>query len=111
MRLAYAITGFAPQKHLEDIEDRCKRKQGTVDIILDHRRPDDVARVAAQDVTEVRTGPAGADGHVGVQLLLREGAKVERVLTAAASDPGWIRLHDPVFAGSSITATITSIFV
>lgn len=110
MKLAFAISGYVRQSEFANVESHCKSGTGTVEVLPDPRVPELLMRVAAKDVAEIRGG-AVRDQFAGVQLILREGAQVERVNLTIADEAGMSRFHDPVLAGATARAIIASIFI
>ena len=108
MKEAMAVTGYVDQSVAAALS------KGSVKTSVDVRPERDikevVARVLASDIASVRTG-ATKNGQVLVQLILREGARVETVVAVAASPNGMRAFHDPVLNRVRQEATAKKIMV
>jgi hypothetical protein len=100
-----AITGYV---HAEAI--KTLRSTERVDVYPEQDVREIRMRVAGSDIAEVRSG-ATAAGLTVVQLILKDGAKVQTVVEATADAKGMRAFHDPVLNRIRQEATAKKIFV
>lgn len=94
MREAFAITGFVSNDVAKQLQGG-KRESGTIEVKLERGNSPVLVKVDSAAVQEVRTG-ASTKGETGVQLILRENASVETVLSTSLDRDGIARLTDPL---------------
>jgi len=90
MKEAMAVTGYVSEK------DAALLKSKKVFEIYPDKEVDEVSmRVYGEDAAEIRVG-SSSGGKTLVQVILRDGAKIETVVSSEASPRGFERFHDPV---------------
>jgi hypothetical protein len=107
MKEALAVTGYVPDKALQELESGSVEK---IDVRVERGSDEVVMRVNRADVAEIRTG-ASIEGEILVQIILRAGATVETVVRTQANFAGVARFNDPVLQRLTATATAKSIAV
>lgn len=107
MKEAFAVTGYVPEKALQDLESGRTAK---IDVRIERGSDEVVMRVDQADIAEVRAG-ASVKKEILVQVILRSGASVETVVRAQASLKGVARVNDPLLQRLTATATAKSIAI
>jgi hypothetical protein len=107
MKEAFAVTGYVPEKALQELESG---RAGKIDVRVERGSDEVVMRVDHADVAEIRTG-AAVRNEVLVQVILRVGAAVETVVKTQANIKGVARFNDPVLQRLTATATAKSIAI
>ena len=108
MREAMAVTGYVAKNVADALSN--KKSEAAVEVRPERDVEDVVARVAASDVVETRVGSTEG-GYTMVQLILRDGAKVETVMRTEANAKGFAAFHDPVLNRVRAQATAKVIMV
>ena len=92
---AYAVIGYVPDQVAAQLSSPERQQSGeTVDVKVERGFDEVVMRVNLADVVEIRSG-ASRKSETLVQLMLRDGFKVETVIRTPANIKGISRLYDP----------------
>jgi hypothetical protein len=110
MKIAYAVTGFVPDKLVEALSKRLRDLTGTIEVKVERGNDEVVMRVDPKQISEVRTG-ASKKGETGIQLILKERGEIETVIRAKGSEAGIKRFHDPALQRLTARAISFSIYV
>jgi hypothetical protein len=107
MKEAFAVTGYLPDKALQDLESS---RTGKIDVRVERGSDEVVMRVDQADIEEIRTGVSVKNESL-VQVILRADAAVKTVVKTQANIKGVARFNDPVLQRLTATATAKSIAV
>jgi hypothetical protein len=94
MKIAYAVTGFVPDKLARELEKGVEARTATIEVRVERGNDQVLMRIDPKQVSEVRTG-ASKEGETGIQLILKGKGEVETVIRGSVSEAGLKRFDDP----------------
>jgi hypothetical protein len=100
MTEAFAVTGYVPEKALQDLESG---STANIDVRVERGSNEVVMRVDQADIAEIRAG-ASVKKEILVQVILHANARVETVVRAQANSKGVARFNDPLLQRLTATA-------
>jgi len=108
MKEAMAVTGYVPDDVAKQLTGG--KHGGPVKVFAQPGREEVFAQIDPSQIAEVRDG-ASSQGTTLVQLILKENAPVETIISSRANRDGLSRLHDPVLGSLIERIKSKSIYV
>jgi hypothetical protein len=110
MKIAYAVTGFVPDKLAQALKKGPANLSEAIDVKVERGNDEVVMSIDPKQISEVRTGASKA-GETGIQLILKGKGEIKTVIKGKGTEAGIKRFDDPALQRLTARAIGRPIYV